>query len=217
MTHLLKLIESSKIISVVFNFHLNPSQNKGIRILSIIVRGLLLLFTGIFLFFMHLSITILYLLTFFTSLPGKLVKKVRMDSLGFDSENKWLFNLSYLLLYAFVLPFEFFFIFISYLIVVLSFVTDCFTWVLTLGQTKLDCTKISMNEDKNVDCVVNNYDILSIVLILITVVGFGLLNILFYITPSILQWIIISFIMVGINALYYQLPRLHKNPEAKIE
>ena len=217
MTNLMKLIETSKIISTVFDFQMKSSQKKGIRILLIIIRVLLLILSGIFLFYLHLAIYILYLFTFFTSLPGKLVKKVRMDSLGFDPENKWLFNLSYLLLYAFVLPFEFMYIFMTYIIVVLSFFTDCFTWVLTLGNTKLNCTKISMSDDNSIENVVDNYNILSILLTFITVVAFGLLNILFFITPLILQWTIVSVLLLGINAIFYHLTRLHKNPEVKVE
>lgn len=217
MTNLMKLVETSKLLSTVFDFQMKSSQKKGIRILLIIIRVLLLLISGIFLFYIHLAIYILYLFTFFTSLPGKLVKKVRMDSLGFDPENKWLFNLSYLLLYAFVLPFEFMYIFMTYTIVVLSFFTDSFTWILTLGNTKLNCTTISLSEDNKVETVVGNYNILSILLTFITVIGFVLLNVLLFITPLILQWVIVSVLLLAINALFYHLTRLHKNPEVKTE
>ncbi len=204
MTNLFKLIESSKTLSLIFDFLDKNNKNKHQHFLIIIVRVILLLAIGIFVLFAHIAIYFLYLWMFFTSIPGKLVKKIRMDSLGYDASNKWLFNLSYLLLYVFVLPFEFIYIFVNYSTIVLSFFTDCLTWILTFGKTKLTNTNIAITEQENVNPNIKNKDIISILITAVSVFAFvTFIGGLYALDSFILQWLASSAISLIICGLYY--------------
>lgn len=212
MTNLNKLIETSKTLSLIFDFLDKNDKNKRQHVLIIIFRVILLLAIGIFALFLHIAIYILYLWMFFTSIPGKLVKKIRMDSLGFDNSNKWLFNLSYLLLYIFVLPFEFTYIFVNYSTVVLSFFTDCLTWILTFGKTKLTNTILSINDQDTVNPDIQNKDIISILVTVLSVFAFiTFIGGLYALDSFVLQWLASSVIALGISGLYYYLFCFRKN------
>lgn len=206
MTSLMKLLETSKSLSLIFDFRKKDTTNKP-SILLLIIRIVLLLVLGIFVLLLHLGIYLLYLWMFFTSMPGKLVKKVRMESLGYDPDNKWLFNLSYLLLYIFVLPFELMYILVNYSIVVSSFITDCLVWILTLGKTKLTNTNLAMNEDIQLNKEIHNVDVLSIIMTVISFVAFNgfiaLLAGIGDIDSVLLQWLIASVAVLGLNFLFY--------------
>lgn len=217
MTNLFKLIETSKTLSLIFDFLDKNDKNKRQHVLIIIFRVILLLAIGIFALFLHIAIYILYLWMFFTSIPGKLVKKIRMDSLGFDNSNKWLFNLSYLLLYIFVLPFEFTYIFVNYSTVVLSFFTDCLTWILTFGKTKLTNTNLSINDQDTVNPDIQNKDIISILVTVLSVFAFiTFIGGLYALDSFVLQWLASSVIALGISGLYYYLFCFRKN-KTKVE
>lgn len=204
MTSLLKLVETSKTLSSIFDFRIIDSQKKYLSIVLIIIRVILLVIFGMFVLMLQVVLSFLYLQMFFTSLPGTLVKKTRMESLGYDSSNKWLFNISYLMLYLFVLIFEFAYIFINYLIVILSFTIDCVIWILTLGKTKLDDTQLSLNDKNFIERVVKNIDIFAIILTFVSILVFYFLGEL--IVPrdiNFVSWLYLSAIVMGLNTLFY--------------
>ena len=213
MTSLLKLVETSKTLSSIFDFRIEGSQKKYLSIILIIIRVILLLTFGVIVLLLQAILYFLYLQMFFTSLPGTLVKKTRMESLGYDSSNKWLFNISYLMLYFFVLIFEFAYIFINYLIVILSFVIDCMIWILTLGKTKLDNTQLSLNDKNYIGRVVRNIDILAIVLTFVSILIFYLFSEinLFNRDIDFLSWLSMTIPVIVINILFYMFLYNKKN------
>ncbi len=214
MTTLLKLVETSKTLSLIFDFRVNDSRNKSLSIFLIVIRVALLILTGIPVFLLQAIIYVLYLQMFFTSLPGKLVQKTRLESLGYDDSNKWLFNISYLMLYLFVLIFEFAYIVINYLIVVLSFIMDCLIWILTLGQTKLVNTELSLNDKGYLDQSVENIDILAIMLTFVSLLLFNYIGeILLDTDITFVSWLYLSAIVMGLNTLFYILVYMPKKAQ----
>src|SRR5574344_81953 len=98
-----KIIEVHKRLIHVFDF---LNEFKGINILKSIIRILLLIVFIIPFIVMQVMITIIYVFIFVTSIPSKLVKNVRENAVPYDENNKWLFNLSYLLLYFFFASYQ---------------------------------------------------------------------------------------------------------------
>jgi hypothetical protein len=142
---------------------------------------------------------------FFTSIPGTLVKKIRMDSLGYDESNKWLFNISYLMLYLFVLVFELAYIIINYWTIILSFIIDCLMWILTFGKTQLVNTDLSLNDKIVQPVTVKNVDIVTILFTLFSIVLFSyVLDSLNISVDFIATWMFSSFIVLVVNVLYYR-------------
>lgn len=145
-----------------------------------------------------------------------------MESLGYDESNKWLFNISYLMLYSFVLIFEFAYIFINYLIVILSFVMDCLIWILTLGKTKLANTNLSLNDKTYTSQDVRNIDILAIISTFVSILVFYLLGELniFNRDLDFVSWLSMTIPVTGFNVLFYMFlynPKIELVSEAKKE
>jgi hypothetical protein len=207
MTSLLKLVETSRIFSMIFDFRIKCSRNIYLSVISILIRAILLITVGLFVILLQVFLYFLYLNMFFTALPGNLVKKIRIESLGYDSSNKWLFNISYLMLYLFVLIFEFAYIFTNYLIVIFSFVIDCFMWVLTLGKTKLNNTQLSLNDKSNVTQNITNTDILAIILTFVSILLFYVLGEINLLNSDLdfVSWLYMSIPIILINFLFYLL------------
>lgn len=207
MTSLLKLVETSRIFSMIFDFRIKGSRNIYLSVISIFIRAILLITVGLFVILLQVFLYFLYLNMFFTALPGNLVKKIRMESLGYDPSNKWLFNISYLMLYLFVLIFEFAYIFTNYLIVIFSFAIDCFMWVLTLGKTKLNNTQLSLNDKSNVTQNITNTDILAIILTFVSILLFYVLGEINLLNRDLdfVSWLYMSIPIILINFLFYVL------------
>lgn len=222
MASLLKMVETSKALSLIFDFQINDSKKKYISIILIIIRVFFLVTFGVLVILLQSFLYFLYLQMFFTSLPGALVKKTRMESLGYDDSNKWLFNISYLMLYSFVLIFEFLYIFINYLIVILSFVLDCMIWILTLGKTKLVNTKLSLNENNYSSQDVRNIDILAIISTFVSILLFYLLGELNLLNRDLdfVSWLSMSVPIIGLNVLFYMFfynPQIKSDSKIKTE
>ena len=220
MTSLLKLVETSRTFSMIFDFRIKDSKNVLLFIISIIIRVMLLSTIGILVLLLQVFLYFLYLNMFFTSLPGTLVKKIRMESLGYDPSNKWLFNISYLMLYLFVLIFEFGYIFTNYLIVICSFVMDCLMWILTLGKTKLSNTDLSLDDKNLTNCNVNNLDIFAIILTFVSILIFYLLGEINLLNTdlNLVSWLLMYVPILVLNLLFYLLlyfPKL--DPTTKLQ
>ena len=204
MTSLFKLVETSKTLSSIFDFRIDKSQKLYLSIILIIIRAILMATVGMIVLLLQVFLYFLYLQMFFTSLPGNLVKKIRMESLGYDESNKWLFNISYLMLYSAVLIFEFAYIFVNFLIVILSFVIDCLIWVLTLGKAKLLDTKLSLGDKTNISQSVGNIDILAIILTFVSIPLFILIGeLIIPMDIDFISWTYTSAIILGLNTLFY--------------
>lgn len=222
MTNLYKLVQASKLLSSIFDFRLDHSRNKILSILIIIIRVILFVPIGIVVLLLQAFLYLNYLNMFFTSVPGTLVKRVRMDALGYDESNKWLFNLSYLLLYLFVLIFELAHIVIIYMTLILSFTIDCFMWVLTLGETKLNNTELSLTSKVNKSEKVRNIDIVTILFTLISIVVFIVFVDFFIVSTNdqMIAWVYSSLIVLALNVLFYKFfykNRVKPNAKLKIE
>ena len=205
MTSLFKLVQASKSLSSVFDFRLNHSRNKFLSLLIILIRIIFFMTIGVMIFFMNALLYFLYINMFFTSIPGSLVKKIRMDSLGYDESNKWLFNISYLMLYLFVLVFELAYIIINYWTIILSFTIDCLMWILTFGRTKLVNTDLSLNDKIDQPITVKNIDIVTILFTLFSIVLFSyVLDSLNISVDFIATWMFSSFVVLVVNVLYYR-------------
>lgn len=205
MTSLFKLVQASKSLSSVFVFRFDYSPNKFLSFLIIILRVIFFMTIGVVILFFQALLYLLYLNMFFTSIPGALVKKIRMDSLGYDESNKWLFNISYLMLYLFVLVFELAYILINYWTIILSFTIDCLMWILTFGKTKLVNTNLSLNNKIDQSLKVKNNDIVTIIFTLFSIVLFSyVLDSLNISVDFIATWMFSSFTVLVVNVLYYR-------------
>lgn len=86
MANLLKLVETSRTLSSIFDFRINDSRKMYLSIILIIIRAILLVTFGILVLLLQAFLYFLYLQMFFTSLPGTLVKKLEWSHLAMTNQ-----------------------------------------------------------------------------------------------------------------------------------
>ncbi|MDD4000543.1 MAG: hypothetical protein PHX62_06600 [Bacilli bacterium] len=119
---------------------------KAVRLL---LRIILLIPCFLFFITVLVNIFILELIGFFASIPGNALAKLRANA-GYDpKEYKWLFILTYLILYLVFLIFDVIAILLPVILAVYAFLLDGILWIAHLGRSEFVNLNLIIDNEGN--------------------------------------------------------------------
>lgn len=121
-----------------------PAWKKTLKIVF------LLLLTPVYLC-TELLACVLYFLKTLLTIPSKLVHGIRTANTPYDENNRTTYTVSYILLYLWIVPFDAFAIFTSWMIALLSLFLDCLGNIVNLGGRHLASFELCFSTDSDED------------------------------------------------------------------
>lgn len=134
-------------LKLLFDFNEFTGKVTVWKIVRLILRILLLVPAFLIYLLLLIWILIAQLSCFFASIPSHSITEIRKNA-GYDiKEFKWLFILSYLILYIFVILFDIILVVAPVFMSVISFMMDAIMWIAHLGKSELINTSITLDYD----------------------------------------------------------------------
>lgn len=206
-------------LKLLFDFSEFSGKFTVWKVIRLVLRILLLVPAFLIYLLLLVWILIAQLSCFFASIPSHSITEIRKNA-GYDTkEFKWLFILSYLILYLFVIIFDIILVVAPVFMSVISFMMDAIMWIAHLGKSELINTNITLDykgneKTKFIRSSASNHDFHEVVIAVIAYIVIYYIS-FFAVVNSLIFIILVVLLTAAYFAYYNILPSLKNKKNNK--